>query len=181
MAAIAFWGLFCLRNFSTLHPSPSPSLSSSPGEGHTLQSNNIPLFFYFWKHSSCSVLLLNEAMFYWLWFTDLQILVATLSQSSHHQPLPAFPFCHTTLGSFSWANAVVPRSHADWGTDVVKINCINSNNNNNKILPILQDILFMVFNPPISSCCRVTQRVIWAQLGEDCAGAKWWEKSLGWE
>lgn len=118
-------------------------------------------------------------MFYQLWFTDLQILVAMLPQSSHHQPLPAVPPCHTTLAPFTWASAVVSSGCDGWGTDLVEINCKNKKNKTkqnktkkkreeNKILPILQAILFLVFNLqqfPMR-LAAVTQGVIWAQLGE---------------
>lgn len=157
-----------LRPFLTMRlqypaqPNPSFGLSLRPWQRNTLAS---------WRHSSCSVLPLNGAMFDWLRFTDLQILVAVLSQSSHHQPLPAFPPGHTTLGPFSWANNAVPGGHADWGTDVVAIGWNKQTNQpktiqakqikkkkkkeeENKILPILQGIWFLT---PTSSRCGLLQ------------------------
>lgn len=97
-----------------LSPVCPPTLAT-----YSVAKKHLLPFFSFWRHSSCSVLLLNEAMFYQLHFSDLQILVAALSQSSHHQPLPVFPPPQNTQ-AFQLGQSSCSRGQCWSGTHLVE-------------------------------------------------------------
>lgn len=139
------WYCF-LRCFSSMRlpfpePKSFPQIVLQPSLGSQTTS---PFSFSFCRHSSCSVLLLNEAMFYQLRFPDVQILVAALSQRSHHQPLPVSPLPNNTqafqLGqsSCSWGQC--------WsGTDLVEAKSKANQNTYTKKKKTKSFLLYGVF------------------------------------
>lgn len=143
-----------------------------------------PFSFSFCRHSSCSVLLLNEAMFYQLRFPDLHILVAALSQSSHHQPLPVSPLPNNTQAF------LLGQSSCSWGqywsgTDLVEAKSKTYQNTytkkkKNNILSILQGFLFTVLTTS-SSWCGLLQSHMRSCLDTTGRGLSWsktvWKKA----